>query len=190
MDFRPLNFLKKKLENLGCNSFTKYGRYRLLFEGVTGKSGEWLDASIWVNWLGSASYDAFFALFLGNKRIPATAQGIARIETALFPILQVGVRNGGAAPGTFPYDTIAEIRQATGNQNYNGVTRTRWFIYIQPLSQRSVTQIAQRRSPMVYVWVNGSGSFHFVSVRAILREGGSELIITPTADEASEEEAA
>ena len=191
--FTPTELNETEAEELrkrNCNFFTKYGRYRLVSEGVTGKSGEWLDASIFADWFGSAAYDAFFTLFLGANRIPATARGLSRIETALLPVLQAGVRNGGATPGVFPVDTIAEIRQATGDLSYNGATTTGWYIYVQPLAQRSPTQISQRRSPTVYIWINGSGSFHFVAVRAILREGGSQLTITSTADEASSEDEA
>ena len=185
-NFQPTQLTEeqaRELRNRNCNFFTYYGRYRIVSEGVTGKSGEWLDASIWADWFGHSSLDALFALFLGAKRIPATPRGLARMENALLPTLRAGVRNGGATPGRFPEETIAEIQQATNNPTYNGVTETGWYIYFQPLSQRSAAQVAQRRAPTIYIWINGSGSFHFASIRAILREGGSEITVTPVPEE-------
>ena len=174
-----------ELRKRNCNFFTRYGRFRIVAEGVTAKPGEWVDSSIWADWFGNDAYNAFFTLFINRNKVPATARGVSLLEAALLPTLQAGVRNGGATPGIFPEDSIAEIRQATGNDSYDGVTTTGWYIYIQPLATRSRTQIAQRRSPTVYIWMNGSGAFHFAAVRAILREGGSQLLVTSTADEAS-----
>ena len=41
-----------ELRKRNCNFFTRYGRFRIVAEGVTAKPGEWVDSSIWADWFG------------------------------------------------------------------------------------------------------------------------------------------
>lgn len=111
-----------------------------------------------------------FNVLRGGRKVPLTAGGMAIIRDVISDVCQDGVRNGGLAPGIVPDATRLEIRQATGNDEFDGNLSNGYLVWSPPVSTLSASDRSGRRSPAVNVWLRSAGAVHSVRVNLTLEE--------------------
>ena len=132
--------------------------------GTTFKSGVWLDVRYWLDWIVNAIQVDVFNLLYASARVPQTEAGVTAIQEVIEAVCKQGVANGGIAPGTMSAANILDIKQTTGNLDFDGFLPKGYLIYAAPLSQQSQSDREQRKSPPFKVWLKGSGAIHFVEI--------------------------
>jgi len=155
---------KAELDRKRINRYLTYGDFSMFEEGVTLQPGTWIDVRYWLDWLIGAIRTDVFNLLASSRRIPQTTAGIATISDVIEAVCRQGVLNGGIAPGQVSIGMAADIRQATGDDEFDGYLSNGYLIYSTPLTAQSQTERASRTSPPFRVWVKGSGAVHFVDV--------------------------
>lgn len=154
----------ERLDALRVNHYTQFGATGIVREGTTLKPNTFTDARFWLDWFVSAVQESVFGILTASASIPQTSTGLARFRNAVDEICERGRRNGGIAPGQVTEATAAAIRQATGNDAFDGLLSVGYLIYIGSLADLTATQLAERRIPTIRVWLHGSGAIHFVDL--------------------------
>ena len=170
------------------NFFTKYGPNARFAEGYTCKPNAYLDSSIGMQWLAKALNDDLWSL---RDRTPNLAgiSGINKMHDALTPTLNAARESNFLTGGVLNEDSIAEYRDLTGDEDFDGRAPLGYILYTEPLSSRGVDDIQQRIAPDTYIFVNLNDPYHSATLRLIGREGGSEIEVS-AGDDTEEEETA
>lgn len=155
---------KAELDRKRINRYLTYGDFSMFEEGVTLQPGTWIDVRFWLDWLIGAIRTDVFNLLAASRRVPQTTAGIATIGDVIEAVCRQGVLNGGIAPGQVSIGMAADIRQATGDDDFDGYLSNGYLVYSTPLATQSQAQRAARNAPPFRVWVKGSGAVHFVDV--------------------------
>ena len=155
---------RDELDDLRINYTTLFGSSPVVGEGVTTRSGTYIDTRIWLDWLVQTVQSDVYDLLIRTPRIPQTGGGLALLEDTVNDVLRRGIRNGGIAPGTVSNSVRSNIRTVTGNDRFDGLLPNGYLIYIAPLSTLSDTDLANRNVPPIYIWVKGSGAIHYVDI--------------------------
>ena len=135
--------------------------------GTTFKSGVWQDVRYWLDWLVNAIQVDVFNLLYAAPRVPQTEPGITAIQEVIEAACKQGVDNGGIAPGTLSAANILDVKQTTGNLDFDGYLPKGYLIYAPPLSEQSQADRELRKSTPFKVWLKGSGAIHFVEIDLI-----------------------
>lgn len=94
---------KKKLEELGINSFRRYAGSNITFGGRM-LSGEWIDVIRFRDWLKAEMQTNVFNALKVNRKVPFTDGGIGLIEGQMEATLKKGQDIGGIAPSEYDAD--------------------------------------------------------------------------------------
>lgn len=86
-----------------ANVYIEIGGRNMITEGTVG-SGEFIDVTIFIDWLESRIKESVFSLLAKTKKVPYTNAGIAQIENEVQGVLQIGQDNGGISPTEFDAD--------------------------------------------------------------------------------------
>ena len=153
------------------NFYAIFGGRPIFAEGYTLSPDWWADARIWVDWLANEIQTEVFNLFVSTNRVPITSYGVALYKDALVRALERGVRNGGIAPGTVSAALRAEIRQATGNPDFDGALASGYLVHIDSLTDEVAypqSSRDQRDTPPTRIFVKYSSAFHQADITIII----------------------
>ena len=92
------------ITNLNTNNgnyYTTFQGQNVLISGIT-PSGEFIDVTIFIDWLAATIQTAVFALLVANPKIPYTDGGVAAIVSVIKGCLGQGIQNGGLAASPAP----------------------------------------------------------------------------------------
>ena len=159
-DVQALELARKRV-NYYVNRLGKPG----YTAGWTFDPDEWIDARMLVDWLSHELELAVFELLSDTDVIPQTIPGIAALRETITNVMEKGITSGGIAPGKVTSATQAEIRQATGNQLFDGFLSNGYLINIGSLITQSQADRVRRVAPPVRIWAKGSGAINFVPIR-------------------------
>jgi hypothetical protein len=89
------------LTNNNGNYYTTFKGISVLIPGIT-PSGEFLDTTIFIDWLKDAIQTAIFTLLTNNPKIAYTDLGVAQVVNVIKGVLKQGILNGGLAASPAP----------------------------------------------------------------------------------------
>jgi hypothetical protein len=163
---------RDELTRKRINFFTNYGARNLIAEGVTCAPGYWLDTQIFLLWYLDAVQSDVFGAIADAVSARMTPAGINIARSAARGVCDEAVRNGGFAKGGRIRHAalIDEIKQATGNDAFDGVLPTGYLIHIDPIANISAADAAERIMPEMRIWAVGSGAIHFVNIAVTISE--------------------
>ena len=127
-------------------------------------NGAWIDDTVWLRWIVDAIQQATFNHLLQSGRVSLTPAGIQALEEVIEAVCRRGVNNGGIAPGPVTPALAAEIRDATGNQDFEGDLSTGYLVYVPPLEPATA---GLRTPPPFSVWLKGNPAAHFVDANLL-----------------------
>ena len=157
-----------ELDRKRVNYYTRFGPEAIFAEGWTLKPGTWIDVRFWLDWIVDQIKHRVFRLLHDHPtRLPLTEAGIASLKGEVERVCEMGVRNGGIAPG-FVSETVAnDIRQTTGSQDFGGQLTRGFLVHVPPVAGLSDADRAARRSPPMKIWFKGSGAVHFADIELV-----------------------
>ena len=156
---------KAELDRKRLNHYSPFGGDSIVAEGWTLAPGVWIDVRYWLDWLVNATQVAVYNLLRQSPaRVPQTEAGMAAIQAVVERVCEQGVLNGGIAPGQVSEALAADIRQATGNMNFDGFLSGGYLVHIGSLAAQPQADREARKSPPVRVWLKGSGAVHAIDV--------------------------
>ena len=114
-----------------------------------------------VLWLRYALEVAGFnAIAQTAYKLPQTENGVATLKGAYIDVLNVGVRNGFLAPGSWTsadtFGNPADLRRNVLEQGY--------YIYSLPVVQQAQVDRAARKAPVIQIAVKFAGAIHSTNV--------------------------
>ncbi len=83
------------------NYYTTFKGINVVISGIT-PSGEYLDTTIFIDWLKDAIQTAVFTLLTNNLKIAYTDLGVAQVVNVIKGVLGQGIQNGGLAATPAP----------------------------------------------------------------------------------------
>lgn len=163
---------RAELTRKRLNYFTNFGRRNLIAEGQTCAPGYWLDTQIFLLWFVNAVESDVFGAIADAVSARMTPAGINIARDAARGVCDEAVRNGGFSKGRRITNTaiIDEIKQATGNEGFDGTMTAGYLIHIDPIEDLSAQDRATRTMPEMRIWGAGSGAIHFANIAATFVE--------------------
>lgn len=158
---------KAELDRKRCNYYVRFSGNAIYTEGVTPKPGVWIDVQYFLDWMVNAVEVDVWNLLVSSPSVPQTPTGMQAIREKIVNVLEQGVTNGGIAPGTVSPDFILDIRQSTGNLEFDGVLTNGYLVYHTPLAAQSQTDRDARKSPPFKIWLKGSGAIHNANIALV-----------------------
>ena len=157
-----------ELNRKRVNYYTRFGPDAIFAEGWTLKPGTWIDVRYWLDWIVDEIRHRVFGLLRTQPtRLPQTQTGTASLKAEVERVCEMGVRNGGLAPGPVSEAVANNIRLNTGNRDFSGQLTRGFLVHIDPVSSLTGAQRAARLSPPVKVWLKGSGAVHFADIELV-----------------------
>ena len=153
-----------ELDRKRVNYYTRFGPAAIFAEGWTLKPGTWIDVLYWLDWLVDRIQRDVFDLLHRANSVPLTSVGVALIEDTIERACEAGRRNGGIAPGRVSESLAHDIRQATGNPNFDGFLTRGYLVVVGAIDDRPQQQRDQRIAPPGWVWLKGSGAIHQIEI--------------------------
>ena len=83
-----------------ANTYEEFGGQNIVREGTVG-TGEYLDVTIFIDWLDARITESVFSILASAAKIPYTNDGILAIKSAVSQVLQTGLNRGGISPEAF-----------------------------------------------------------------------------------------
>ena len=122
-----------------------------------------------LDWLTNEIQTRLFDLVTRHPtRLPQTEAGLASMVAEIERACQIGVTNGGLAPGRKVPESIAgPIRLAIGNPDFDGTLTQGYLVHVPSIATLSEAQRAARQSPTIDVWLAGSGAINYATVNLI-----------------------
>ena len=158
---------REELDRKRINYFRRVGPGGSLSETGEGTSfGTWIDVQSWVDWFQTAIETDVYNLLRGSPRIPQTGEGVSALRNSIVGVCERGVRNGGIAPNDVSPEMALDIRQSTGNAQFDGFLSLGYLVWVGTLADQSQADRVARKAPPFKVWVKGSGAVHFVEISA------------------------
>ena len=140
------------------NYYQKYGTVGYVTNGWA-VDGQFIDINYGLDWMVNAMEIEVFNALTATRRVPQTPAGLAVVEGAIRTVCEQAYRNGMIDGGTFSDPVAANIRRATGNNSFDGVTVKGYLIYIgSPLAAQSQVNRAARKAPPISVWLKSAGN--------------------------------
>ncbi len=155
---------KAELDRKHINHYSPYGGDNIFAEGYTLQPGTWIDIRYWIDWFVNAVQTDVYNLLRSSPRIPQTIPGLAAVEQVIEGACRQGVANGGIAPGVVSAGLSADIKQSTGDEEFDGTLSTGYLIHVGALSAQSQAERESRASPPFRVWLKGGGAIHFADI--------------------------
>lgn len=137
-------------------------------DGTTLGSGKrYIDTRYFVDWMVDAIETDVLNLFITSGLLPNTTDGVAAIRNVISAVCEQGVQNGGIAPGTASEAMSAEIRQVTGNRNFDGALNNGYLVHASNPAALSQSERDARTTVAFNVWVKLSGAIHAINVNLV-----------------------
>jgi hypothetical protein len=92
------------------------------------------------------------------------------LKSAIERICEEGVRNGGIAGGTVSDAITNDIRQTTGNESFDGLLPTGYYVYSEPMALQDQSDRNQRKATPIKVWLKGSGAIQEVDIAVVFEQ--------------------
>ena len=160
---------------LGTSERRELGRKRVNFyadvegtpiytEGYTTSTSFWIDVRFWLDWLVNHMERGIFNRLVAVPRVAQTSAGVEDLREAAKDSLEQGVRNGGLAPNEVSSALASQIRDVTGNADFDGNLTLGYLLYVGSLAAQSQGDRDDRQSPPFSIWLKGSGAIHFIEI--------------------------
>ena len=160
---------QRELDRKRINYYTWFGSDAIVAEGTTLQPGTWIDVRYWLDWIVDAIQTGVYNLLRTHpSRLPQTEVGLASIKSEIERVCDLGVQNGGIAPGAVSEAQAHDIRQATGNRSFDGFLSQGYLVHAGAFAEMSPSDRAMRQSPPFKVWLKGSGAIHFADILLVL----------------------
>ena len=160
---------KRELDRKRINYYTWFGSDAIVAEGTTLQPGTWIDVRYWLDWIVDGIQTGVYNLLRTHpSRLPQTEVGLASIKSEIERVCDLGVQNGGIAPGAVSEAQAHDIRQATGNRSFDGFLSQGYLVHAGAFAEMSPSDRAMRQSPPFKVWLKGSGAIHFADILLVL----------------------
>ena len=127
-------------------------------------NGQWLDDAVWLRWIVDAIRQDVFNHLRTAGRVSLTPAGIEALQEVVEAVCRRGVANGGIAPGPVTPALATEIRDATGNEDFDGDLSTGYLVYVPPLTEAAA---GNREAPPFSVWLKANPAAHFVEANLL-----------------------
>lgn len=118
-DAGEIVFMKAK----NCNYYSTVAGINVTQQGKTA-SGEFIDVTIFLDWLKARMQERIFSLLANSKKIPFTAAGIGLIENTVRAQLAEGVRVGGLEDDDVLQVTVPLISEVDPVDKANRLLKT------------------------------------------------------------------
>ena len=152
-----------ELERKRTNVYTTVGGLPSLVGGFTGKAGSWLDAIWWLLWLKNEMELNIFNAQRASRRF-----NTAILSDVISQVLRTAVQSGGANPGGRVNAGLREdIRQTTGNMEFDGFLTAGHITWIESPSARSDLD-RENRIGRFKTWVAPADAIHRVTGDIVL----------------------
>lgn len=138
-----------------------------VYNGTTMKPLVWFDARYFLDWAVNAIRVDVFNLLATSGKVPQTEAGVAAIQRVMTSVMEQAVRNGGIAPGQLSEAMALDIRETTGNSDFDGYLPTGFLIFATSIADQSQSARNLRQSPPFKIWMKGSGAIHSVDISLI-----------------------
>ena len=142
------------------NVYTRVGGLPTFIEGTMARAGYWADSVAFTLWMKNE-----LELNIWNAARASRRLTVAILQSTLDAVMRKGVRNGGIQPGRNVSNvTAADIRQVTGNHDFDGVLPSGYLIHIGRLADQTDADRENRLAPPVKIWAVGSEAIHQANV--------------------------
>ena len=155
---------RDELTRKRINWYGSYGTRGILAEGETLGDGWWLDVRYWLDWFTLSVQNAVMDRLMDSKRIPQTPTGMNLLDDVVEGVCELGVANGGIAPGQLSQALTAQVRQVTNLRDFDGDLSRGYLIHIGSLNDQSQAARAARNAPPIRVFLKGSGALHYLDI--------------------------
>ena len=150
---------RAELERKRINFYApNLGKPGLVHGGTT--YGTWMDHYVFLRWIQDAIEVAMGNLLVASKVVPQDERGRGLIVRELDMIGSEGVAAGGISPGEVTEAFAAEIRQVTGNPNFDGVLSAGYLPYVGEFTPAVRAQ--GRVSPPTYLFGRFGSAVHTI----------------------------
>ena len=161
---------KEELDRKRCNYYTRFGARAFFAEGVTTDPAAWIDSQYWLDWVVGKIQSEVLNLLSAAKKVPQASAGMAALRNTVNGVMEIGVRNGGIAPGVVSELMASDIRASTGNQSFDGNLTRGYLTWVGALDKQNQTDRAARKSPPIKVWMKGSGALHSANISLVFED--------------------
>lgn len=160
----PINSQQaSELERKRVSYYADFGSTNRIVGGYVFGS-DWADVAYWIDWFQNRLQGAGMRTLAVNPSVPYTDTGMALLVAAFTEVCELGVSNGGIAPGRVSEQLAGIIRATTGNPEFDGNLSTGYMIWHPPVSEASQQDRDDRRAPPINIWVKGSSAIHRVNI--------------------------
>ena len=132
------------------------GQPGIVAEGTT--YGTWIDHVVFLDWITDAVEVAMGNLAVASNTIPQDDSGRGRILREMDMIGSEARAAGGLSPGEVSEPFAAEIRQVTGNPNFDGILTQGYLPYVAPFT--AAVRAQGRIAPPTYLFGRFAGAVH------------------------------
>ena len=128
----------------------------------------WIEGVYWSFWFEDALRLAGYNYLRRNKRPPQTLAGLRALKTDYDFVCRQGIENGGIQPGgRVTTEVAAEIRETTGNLDFDGILPAGFLIHAGSLTNQSREDHVNRDAPPFRGWAVGTQAIHKSSLRLV-----------------------
>ena len=159
-----------RLDDLNVNRYVTRSGVPMFETGKTFSNDWWMDSKYWTIWFENSVLTEVFNLLYGSGKVPQTSQGQAQLEQVIEKVCEQGVANGGIAGGQLSDAITNDIRQTTGNGDFDGYLARGYYIYSEPIANQPQSERVQRKGPPIKVWLKGSGAIHEVDIAVLFEQ--------------------
>lgn len=158
----------EKLKNQRINRYVERSGSPGYEDGFNFKDGVWTDARYFLDWFVNAvRVENYNLLKQTPTHVPQTDGGMAQIVEATNDVCIQSVNNGGLAGGVLSAALTADVKDKTGNQDFDGVLANGYLVYADPITSLSQTQRNNRESSQTYVWLKSSSAIHNIEIAIV-----------------------
>jgi hypothetical protein len=138
-----------------------------VYNGTTMKPNVWIDVRYFLDWAVNAVRVDVFNLLRNSNIVPQTEAGMAATQDVIEAVMRQAKRNGGIAPGQLSAEVTLDVKESTGNSDFDGFLPTGFLIYAPGIFTQSQAVRNTRVSPPWKVWMKGSGAIQEVDIALI-----------------------
>ena len=161
---------KAELDRKRINAYVQYGQTNMYAEGFNLAPTGWIDVQFWLDWFNNEVASRLFAHLVSAPKVSQTDVDVAGLVEIIEAVCEIGVTNGGIAPGEASASMAAAIRQRTRDNDFDGTLSTGYIVYAGPVGEQSSSDREARKGPPLYTWLKGGGAIHNINVFATFEQ--------------------
>ena len=154
-----------ELDRKKGNYYRREGALRHTRGGRT--TGEWYEAAYYLLWLDNAVALAAYNYKMSLEAFIGTDRYYAGLREAISVPLRQSVASGAVSPGQVSDAVRDNIRDTTGNRNFNGRLEDGYLVWNAAAATATNQQLNDRDSLPVYFWVKGSPFINNINVNGV-----------------------